>query len=390
MADLPTCNGECDPRFERVREVFEHNFRERGEIGAAISVDVGGINVLDLWAGWADQARTRPWKRDTIVNVYSTTKGMTAICAHRLVEEGKLDLDAPVARYWPGFEQAGKVELPVRWLLDHRAGLPAVRAPLPPEALYDWDAMTRALAAQEPWWTPGERHGYHALTFGWLVGEVVRQISGQSLGSYFRTRIAEPLGLDFRIGLPASEHARVAEIGALPLTDEGDATGPNLGQLMLKDPEGMTARAFLNPMPLTGHNSAVWREAEIPGANGHGTARALARVYGALATGGDLDGVHVLSPESIARCAQEQSHGEDAVLMISTRFGLGFMLSQDFEGGAFGPGARSFGHPGAGGSVGFADPDAGVGFGYVMNRPGPNILLDPRATALIDAVYESL
>ena len=275
-------------------------------------------------------------------------------------------------------------------LLGHRSGLAAVKALLPPEALYEWDAMVDALAAEEPWWVPGTAHGYHALTFGWLVGEVVRRVSGKSLGTYFRESIAGPLGMDFHIGLPDTEHHRVAEMSPIPLPDPG-AESMQLGLLMMMDPEGLAARAFMNPPSVgRGVNIPEWRRAEIPGANGHGDARALARVYGALARGGAVDGVHVLSAESIARCHAELSQGPDLVLQLSTRFGHGFMLSQDRPDARLGAGPRSFGHPGAGGSIGFADPDARIGFGYVMNRMGPHILLDPRAIALIDAVYAAL
>jgi CubicO group peptidase (beta-lactamase class C family) len=341
--------------------------------------------VVDLWGGHADQGRTRPWSRDTLVNVYSTTKGMAALCAQRLVDQGKLDLDAPVARVWPEFAAAGKGEIPLRWLLSHRAGLPAVRRLLPREALYDWDAMAGALAAEAPWWTPGERHGYHALTFGWLVGELVRRASGKSVGRYFREEVAGPLGADCHIGLAEAEHGRVAEMGAIPLPEPG-GEGASLAEVFMRDPQGMAARAFMNPPSMAeGVNHAAWRSAEIPGANGHATARAIAGIYGAVVDGG------VLSPEGVERCREEQSHGEDAVLAISTRFGGGFMRSQPgVPGASLGPAPGAFGHPGAGGSLGFADPEARVGFGYVMNRMGPHILLDPRATALVDALYEAL
>jgi CubicO group peptidase (beta-lactamase class C family) len=382
-------HGSVDPRFERVRESFAENFRERGEVGAAVAVTVDGATAVDLWAGHADQARSRPWQRDTIVNVYSTTKGMAALCLLRLVDEGRVDLDAPVARYWPEFAQAGKDAMPVRHLLGHRSGLAAVKPLLPDEALYEWSAMTDALAAHEPWWEPGEAHGYHAVTFGWLVGEVVRRVTGRSLGAYFRAEVAGPLGADFHIGLGDEEHDRVAEMSAPPPPEAG---GVDLGRAMLSDPEGLVARAFLNPPSMArGVNVPEWRRAEIPGANGHGDARSLARVYGALARGGSIDGVHVLSAQGIERCRTELSSGPDLVLQIRTRFGHGFMLPQpDVPGGSFGPSPGAFGHPGAGGSVGFADPDARIGFGYVMNRMGPHILLDPRATALVDAVYASL
>jgi CubicO group peptidase (beta-lactamase class C family) len=266
-----------------------------------------------------------------------------------------------------------------------------VKALLPNEALYDWNAMVMALAAQEPWWEPDSSHGYHAVTFGWLVGEIVRRVSGKSLGTYFRDAIARPLGLDFHIGLADAEHDRVAEMSPIPLPDPG-AEGIQLGMVILSDPEGVAARAFMNPPSLAhGVNIPEWRRAEIPGANGHGDARSLARVYGALARGGSVDGVQVLSPAGVTRCWTELSHGPDLVLQLTTRFGHGFMISQPGVPLAmFGPNPHAFGHPGAGGSVGFADPDAKIGFGYVMNRMGPHILLDPRAAALIDAVYAAL
>ena len=390
MSDAPEIHGHCDPRFGAVRDAFEEGFRSRGEIGAAIAVVLDGEPLVDLWGGSADLAGRRPWERDTIVNVYSTTKGMTALCAHRLASEGRLDFDAPVAAYWPEFAQAGKAELPVRWLLGHRAGLPAIADPLPPEALYDWHAMTEALAVQAPWWDPGTRHGYHAFTFGWLVGEVVRRVAGRSLGTYFRETFAEPLGLDFHIGLPEAEHARVADLTPM-VPDAGAEEGQAIGEAILKDPEGMVARSFTNPPTLmSGHTGAAWRSAEIPGANGHGHARAVARIYGALARGGEIDGVRVLAPEAVARCREEQSAGPDAVLGIETRMGLGFMLGQERREASFGPNPGAFGHPGAGGSVGFADPEARLGFGYVMNRMGGRILLDERPLALIDAAYTSL
>ena len=383
-------HGHCDARFGAVREAFAEGFRSRNEIGSAVAVTLDGKSVVDLWAGHADLSRTRPWARDTIVNIYSCTKGMTALCAHQLVERGQLDLDAPVATYWPEFAQASKARIPVRWLLSHRSGLPAVRDMLPPEALYDWTAMCDALAAQSPWWEPGTHHGYHAVTFGWLVGEVVRRITGRSLGTYFREEIAGPLGLDLHIGLPDAEHGRVAEMSEIP-TDQVDPDALGLAQVVFSDPEGMAARAFVNPPSMAlGPNNPEWRRAEIPGANGHGAARDLARVYGALARGGTVDGIRMLSAESVARCASEQSFGPDQVLQISTRFGLGFMLPQERPDARFGPSKRAFGHPGAGGSLGFADPEHRVGFGYVMNRMGPHVLLDQRAVALIDAVYKSV
>jgi CubicO group peptidase (beta-lactamase class C family) len=386
MADF-TIEGTCDPRFARVREAFTENFGSRRETGASVAIALDGVIVADLWGGWADKARTRPWTRDMIVNVYSTTKGLTAICAHRLAGEGRLDLDAPVANYWPEFAANGKNRITVRHLLNHRAGLPAIRKPLVPEDLYDWRTMTDALAAEEPWWEAGSRHGYHAITFGYLVGEVIRRITGKSVGSYFRDEIAAPLQIDAHIGLEARDDSRVAEMIGAPPPAPGEF---NLFAEMAKNPESVTAKTFMNPMVLSMAmvNSREWRGAEIPAANGHTNGRALARLYGALARGGEVDGVRVMEAREIPACYVEESYGRDEVLMIPTRFSSGFMLSQPGE--EMGPNASAFGHPGAGGSLGFADPKAKIGFGYAMNRMGGGILLDPRAKALIAAAYASL
>jgi CubicO group peptidase (beta-lactamase class C family) len=386
----PTIEGECESRFERVKRVFIENFDRRAEVGAAVAVTLGGRSVVDLWAGHADGTRTRPWQRDTLVNVWSTTKGLCALCAHRLADQGKLDFEAPVAQYWPEFGAAGKANMPVKFLLSHRAGLAAIRAPLKLEDQFNWAKVTSELARQEPWWQPGTKHGYHAITFGWLVGEVVRRISGKSLGTYFRDEIAGPLGADAYIGLRPELDARVAEILAAPPPKPGES---NPLMELLKDSESVSAKAINNPpnaIATETVNSRAWRGAEIPGANGHSTARALARIYGALACGGELEGVKIISAASLPRCYTEQSKGMDEVLKIPTRFSLGYMLSQ--PGAQLGPNQRSFGHPGAGGSLGFADLDSKVGFGYVMNQMGDAAasLMDPRCAALIDAVYASL
>jgi len=380
--------GTRDPRFGCVRDAFAENFARHDEIGAAIAVTVDGNPVVDLWAGHADAARTRPRTRDTIVNVASTTKGLTTICAHRLVDLGLLDLEAPVVAYWPEFGQAGKAAVPVHLLLSHRVGLPAVEAPLPTEAFYDWERMTSALAAQAPWWEPGTRHGYHAFTFGWLVGEVVRRITGRTLGAYWREEVAEPLGLDCHIGLAAEHDARVAEFIPIPAPPAGE---PELEAELLQDAGPMIQKAFGNPpKTVADMNTPAWRRAEIPSGNAHTNARALARVYGALACDGKVDGVRVLSPESIERARAEQANGPDAVLFgLPTRFGLGFSLPP--EGIGFGSSsATAFGCPGAGGSIGFADPDAHVGFGYVMNQMHAGMTVGPRALRMIEALYRSV
>jgi CubicO group peptidase (beta-lactamase class C family) len=381
-------DGTCDSALRLVRDAFAENFDRNAEVGAAVAVTIDGKPVVDLWAGYADAAHTRPWARDTIVNVASTTKGLTAMCAHRLVDHGLLDLDAPVALYWPEFAAAGKAPIPVRFLLSHQAGLPAIELPLPKEAIYDWDRMTRALAAQAPWWDPGTQHGYHVFTFGWLIGEVVRRTSGKSLGTYWRDEIGEPLGIDCHIGLSADNDARVAEFIAIPPLSLGEL---DLEEELIKHAEPMVQKAYSNPVQTVADmNMAAWRRAEIPAANAHTNARALARVYGALASGGEVDGVRVLSPESIERARTEQASGPDPVLFgRPTRFGLGFALP--IEGSGFrAPRAGAFGHPGAGGSIGFADPEAHIGFGYVMNQMQAGMPPDERALRLIGAVYAAL
>ena len=375
--------GFCHPSYSRIREVFAEGFRVRGEIGAAVAIVRDGEPVVDLWAGHADPARTRPWEEDTLVHVYSVTKGMTALCAHRLIERGALALDAAVARYWPEFAQCAKGPITVRWLLSHRAGLPALRAPLPPAALYDWDAVCEALAAAEPCVPPGQL-SYHPVTFGWLVGELVRRVDGRSLGHFFREEIAEPFGVDFHIGLGPAEEKRVADITALEPPPELKAA---FGSEASETPP-LVVLAFVNPLGTGDHNSPQHRRAEIPAINGHGTARSLARVYGALAHGGEIDGASLLSPASIERARSEQARDLDALLGAPLRLGLGYWLTQPgVPGLAFGPNPGSFGHPGAGGSIGFADPEARLGFGYVTNRMGSSLEVDPRAQALIDALY---
>lgn len=390
MTDNTEIHGWCAPRYAPLKDAFRANFRDAGELGAALAIYVGGEPVVDLWAGRVDSRDGGAWAENTLVNLFSTTKGFVAALALRLVAEGKLSLERPVADYWPEFAQQGKGDIPVKWLLTHRSGLPAIRELLPDAALYDWDQMTAALAAEKPWWQPGTRHGYHPLTYGWLVGEVLRRADGRGVGRLLQECFATPLGLDLHIGVPATEHHRIARISR-PAPDPTNVEAMGFMQKVMADPTGITARAFANPMSIaTGTNTSEWRSAEIPAANGHGTARSVARLYAALACGGTLDGVEVLPKDVLKYCSEEQSAGEDAVLGIGTRFSYGWMLSQNRPHTAFGPGRRSFGHPGAGGSVGFADPDRGIGFGYALNRMGAHMLLDPRATRLIDTLYATL
>jgi len=383
--------GTCDPRFAPLRAAFESNFRELREIGAAVAVYVGGQKVVDLWGGLRDRSGPAPgWTHDTLVNVYSSTKGLAALCVQQLIERGALDPEAPVARYWPEFAHASKAELRLDTLLSHRGGVAAITRRLPHQALYNQELMASALAEQAPHWAPGTQHGYHAQTFGFLLAEIVRRVTGQSLGQYLREQIAGPLAAEAYIGLPEPLDERVAKVtrqlGEQPPADEVD-----LLAVWKREPDSLTALAFNNPAPQPGAvNTRTYRGAELPSSNGHASALGLARIY-AAASGSpprELPGAHkVFGPGCPARSAQEHAFGDDLVLRVRTRFGPGFMLSQEQGSGSFGPNPRSFGHPGMGGSFGFADPDAGVGFGYVMNRAGAGILIDERPRRLIDALY---
>jgi CubicO group peptidase (beta-lactamase class C family) len=381
--------GTCDQRFAAVRDALANNFREHHELGAAVAIEVEGRPVVDIWAGWADPERTRPWQKDTLVDVFSVGKAMAALCVLILVEREKVELEAPVSRYWPEFGVNGKSVVTVRMLLSQRAGLPAVRRLLPPDAIYDWDLMTKVLAAEEPWWKPGSTHGYHANTFGFLTGEIVRRTSGVSIGTFFREQVAGKLDADFHFGIAAKDDDRAAEYLFGDESPEAAAEGQRLVEGN-EERRFLLSRVYFNPPGLSGLgtvNTREWRSAEIPSANGHATARAVARIYSALACGGAVDGVRLLSPQTIEEAITEASAGTDFVLDRPSRFGLGFQLTQPER--PLGPNPRGFGHFGAGGSLGFADPDARVSFGYAMNRPGPR-WQNPRNRALVDALYASL
>ena len=381
MPDAVAIHGTCSDRFAAVREAFTANFAAGREVGASFAATLGGELVVDLWAGDADAARTRPWQRDTIVNVFSTTKAVTALCAHMLVDRGQLDLDAPAARYWPEFAANGKERITPRQLLSHSAGLAAVRPRLTQEAFYDWAKMTEVLAAETPWWEPGSANGYHALTYGYLVGELVRRIDGRTIGAFLRDEVARPLDVDFHIGLPASEDARVAEMVAPTAAEAATAPTPA--------PESLTAAVMGNPpMRPEVANRPEWRRAEIPAANGHGNARSVARVMAALACGGTLDGVRLLSRATIERAIEEQIYEKDLVLGFPIRWGLGFMLNSQTL--PVSPNPHTFGHGGWGGSLGFADLDAGASWAYVMNKMTPGTAGDNRAFPIIWAFYSSL
>jgi CubicO group peptidase (beta-lactamase class C family) len=384
MADTVEIHGHCDERLSAVREAFARNFDSGDEAGASFAVTIDGEYVVDIWGGYADAARERPWEEDTIVNVYSTTKAMTTLCALMLVDRGLLDLDAPVARYWPEFAQAGKEGLPVRYLLSHQAGLAGFDEPIPAEALYDWDRIIGMLAAQRPWWEPGKHSGYHSLTFGYTVGELVRRITGKTLGTFFRKEVAVPLGADFHIGLSAGHDSRVAELIPPPALKPGDPGYVDPALI----PE-MTKRVLGNPVLTAGHtNDRAWRAAEIPASNGHGNARSVARLAAALARGGELDGVRLLGMPTVEKAIEEQCYGPDLVLAMPIRFGLGFgLVSKEFP---ISPNPRSFWWGGAGGSRIVVDLDARLSWAYIMNQMFPGLKGDPRSENLSAAVYASL
>ncbi len=384
MNATPEIYGSCATRFAEVRRAFTVNFREHGELGAAVAVAIDGTPVVDLWGGWRDRSRSRGWQRDTLVNVFSVGKAMAALSLLILMERERIDSHTLVARYWPEFAAQGKGGITVRMLLGHRAGLPAIRHALPDRAMYDWAHMTSALAAEDPWWEPGQLHGYHVNTFGFLVGELVRRVSGTNIDAFFRNEIAAPLDADFHFGIGPEQDPRVADyyFAEQPpriVSDTDDAERRLLLGCIYSNPPGIIGLGTVN--------SREWRAAVMPSTNGHATARAVARIYSALACGGVVDGIRVLQPETIATATAEVSCGPDVVLGRPSRFGLGFQLTQPER--PLGPNPHSFGHFGAGGALGFADPDARLAFAYTMNRAGPRFQ-SPCTRALVDAAYASL
>ena len=375
-------NGYCDEKFAAVKEVFLKNFDEGLEVGASFAATLNGKFIIDIWAGDADAAQTQPWERDTIVNVWSTTKIMTAICTLMLVDQGLLDLDAPVTKYWPEFAQAGKEKLPVRYLLSHTAGLSGFAKPVRTKSLYNWDKIVNILAAQKPWWEPGTKSGYHLVTFGYLLGELVRRITGKSLGTFFKKNVADPLKADFHIGLPEEYDFRVGELIPPPQLD--------ISQLGDIDPKSIAMRSLISAagVSVEATKSRAWRVAEIPAANGHGNARSVAKISAVIACGGSLDGKYLLSLETIEKALEEQSYGTDLVLMVPIRFGLGLGLqSKELP---IGPNQRILYWGGWGGSVCIMDLDAKLSIAYVMNKMTSGLTEDLRSKRLVKALYESL
>ena len=375
--DAPV-SGYCDARFRSVRAEFARNFAERGEVGAALCIVLDGVTVVDLVGGWADPAAPTPWRHDTLVDFYSVGKAFVALLALQLVDAGLVALDDPIALVWPEFAAGGKEEATLRHALCHRAGVPALREPLTNDDLWDWDRMTAALAATTPWWEPGTRHAYHTNTYGHLIGEVVRRVSGEPCGRRLAA-LAGPLDADLHVGVPPAEQHRCAAVlfeapgpPALPHDAlEGDV---RMEMLSYFNPPGFSSMGVVN--------TVAWRSAEVPSTNGHGSARGVARLYAALLEPGRL-----LSPDLLAEATSAQSEGYCPILHEDVTFGLGFKPTVPRR--PFGPNPGSFGHFGTGGAVGFADPVGGVAFGYVMNHVIPR-WQSTRNRALIDALYGSL
>jgi CubicO group peptidase (beta-lactamase class C family) len=393
-----TITGHVADGFEPVRDAFTTNFDSHGELGAGVAVYVEGELVVDLVGGVADEVRA--YGTDALQLVFSTTKGAAAVCASLLMQRGELDPEGLVTDVWPEYGQAGKEGTTIAMLLDHQAGVPVVDDPPSLEEVLQVGPIVDALAAQAPLWEPGTAHGYHALTYGWLVGEVVRRVDGRPIGQFFAEEVAGPLGLDFWIGLPEDQQDRVVPlIAARPSADDFDmsALDPEVLPLLqdlataFLDPNSTTNRALmLDGTFLLGGGRLAWnlpevRASQIPAANGVTNARSLAKMYAACV--GEVDGVRLLDEATLERATTERSSGRDRVLVMPTRFGLGFMLTSSFS-----PllGERSFGHPGAGGSLGFGDPDHGVGFGYVMSKMNAGLSNDPRTRGLIDALRDCL
>ncbi|HVS50668.1 MAG TPA: serine hydrolase domain-containing protein [Candidatus Dormibacteraeota bacterium] len=376
--------GSVETGFEAVQEAFTANFERYSEVGAACCVYLHGRRVVDLWGGVTTPGGSEPYTADTLQMVWSTTKGVVSIAAHMLAQEGKLDFDAPVTDYWPEFVAQGKGGIPVRWLFCHKSGLAAVDRPLGLDDVIAWNPCVEALEAQRPYWEPGTAHGYHTWTFGWLAGEIIRRVTGVSVGKFVAERIAKPLQAEFWIGLPESLNARVAPV--LPPIPPAPGTPPDPHAARIADPSSLAHKSWANPaIPPAAFNEYPFRAAEVPAGNGIGTARALSRLYAACL--GPVDGVRLLEAETLEKATVIQARGEDLVQGYETHFGTGFQLTFPFRPMA-GPG--SFGHYGSGGSVGFAHQELGISFGYVMNQMRPVYGSDPRTSGIVQALLNCL
>jgi len=382
MSYHPTpLGGTCSAQFDPLRELFAPKLESGEDLGASLAVNIDGEMVVDLWGGWADEARTVPWTENTITCVFSTTKTMTSLAALVLVDRGELDLDANVAAYWPEFAARGKAGIKVRQLLSHTSGVSGWDQPVTIEDVYDWDTSTALLAAQAPWWESGTASGYHAFTYGHLIGEVIRRITGQRLGEFFAAHVAGPLGADFHIGLPPSEFHRVANLVPWPPQPTYPAD---------LDPNGPAFKTFTGP-PLDRNielsRTEGWRRADIGATNGHGNARSIARIQSAVACGGEVAGVRLLSPKTIDRIFEVQSDGIDLVLGMRLKIGVGYGLPWP-DVLPFVPQDRVCFGTGAGGSLVIADADRRMTVAYVMNKMVPCLIVSPIAAALVERVYD--
>lgn len=370
--------GICKPEFAGVKAAFAENFEQRGEVGASVAVSLEGELVVDLWAGHRDRERTLPWERDSIVNVYSTTKTMAALTLLLLADRGELDLYAPVKTYWPEFAQNGKDGVQVRHFLSHSAGLSGMDEPMSGEDVYDWEKMTAALARQAPWWEPGTRSGYHAITQGHLLGEVVRRITGQTLGAFFRRELAEPLGADFHIGIGPEHDRRIGEL-IPPKAAAGEEAAP----------DSIASRTFANPfVKARASATRAWRAAEIPAANGHGNARSVVAVQTLLANLGSANGKRLMSADGCRAVFDEQTYGKDLVLGVPIKFGMGYGITTDEM--PMGPNKNIAYWGGWGGSTAVVDQDAKLCVSYVMNRMESSLMGDLRGFKLLQAAHRSL
>jgi CubicO group peptidase (beta-lactamase class C family) len=377
MSEPFELRGFCPERFSAVREAFVANFTESNELGARFCAVIDGEVVLDLMAGFADRDKARPFGPDTLTPVFSTTKAIAALMIARLVSQGRLAYARPVAEVWPAFAAAGKAAVTIEQCLSHQDGLAAFVEPMDPALWFDWEAVTAKLAAMAPLWPPGTASGYHPVTFGYIAGEIFRRVDGRTMGAALRQDLAEPFGLDLWIGLPDAEHGRVAQMRRPP-------AAPDLGPVT-----ELKRAAFLEPWSSPGgRDTAAWRRAEIPSANGHATAEALARLAGALACDGRLNGREILAPGTAAEMARERILGPDLVLPFTLGWGAGLLRNRPNM--IYGPGRESIGHSGWGGSCVMADPDQRLSAAYVMNRQSIHLIGDPRARRLIDGVYAAL
>ena len=374
-----TIEGTVDPAFSAVQDAFAANLDEGLDCGAAFAVVVDGRTVVDLWGGFADRAKQRPWRRETIVTVQSTTKGIVALAIAMLVDRGKLDYETPVATWWPAFAAGGKQDITLGQIMSHQAGLNTVREDLKLDDLYHGDRFVRCLEAMKPIYPPGTMCVYHALSYGYLAGEIVRRVDGRTIGRFIADEIAGPLNASFYLGLPEDEDHRAAEVIA----------GPGADDVMEEAAQHELTRGYVNPrVRPTEPNTRAWRAAEVPAGSANSDGLSLARIYGALARGGSIDGVRLISPDGLAVATGERFDGTEAGFGWPIRFGAGFMLNKD---DVFGPHPRAFGHSGWGGYVAFADPHRGLGVGYTLNRMMvPAGQADPRRARLLDALYETL